>query len=367
MKTFGFSSSFIPHPSSLSEMKREFFALTVVLLIFVAFPAALFGYQAWRTSELDGTNARVIALTANAPSNGGWQPDTIRVNVGERVRLRISAPDVVHGFEIPALGVKIDEILPGHVEEVEFVATRAGRYPFACTRWCSVDHWRMRGVIEVIDPANPNPLLPTAAPPLFQQLKIDIDAMHPAQNIPIQRPSAARGALLADRITVPGDLRTQSPSEVFTKLRGDPALKSFDDRQLWDAVAFAWKRASGDPSSLRAGSAIARGQTLFARDCAACHGESGKGNGPAGRALPGLTAMQADNHMMQEVKRGPADFTDASQMLGANDVLLQGKILRGGMGTGMPEWRSLYSDQDMWDVISFIRSFVFDYGLSEKK
>ena len=77
--------------------------------------------------------------------------------------------------------------------------------------------------------------------------------------------------------------------------------------------------------------------------------------------------MQADNHMMQEVKRGPADFTDASQMLGANDVLLQGKILRGGMGTGMPEWRSLYSDQDMWDVISFIRSFVFDYGLSEKK
>jgi mono/diheme cytochrome c family protein len=48
-------------------------------------------------------------------------------------------------------------------------------------------------------------------------------------------------------------------------------------------------------------------------------------------------------------------------MLGASDVLLQGKILRGGMGTGMPEWRTLYTDQEMWDVISFIRSFVFDY------
>ena len=340
-------------------MKKELFALIVVLLIFVAFPATLFGYQAWRTSA---GHTRVIELTANAPSNGGWQPDAVRVNIGERVRLRIAAPDVVHGFEIPALGIKVDEILPGHVEEVEFVATRAGRYPFACTRWCSVDHWRMRGVIEVIDPANPNPPLPTVAPPLYQQMKIDIDAMHPAQNMPALRPSAARGALLAERISVPGDLRMQSPSDVFAQLRGDPALKAYSDAQVWDAVAFAWKRASGDD-------AIARGQTLFARDCAACHGESGKGNGPAGRDLPGLAAMQTDTHTAHDanVKRGPADFTDASQMLGASDVLLQGKILRGGMGTGMPEWRTLYSDQDMWDVISFIRSFVFDYGLSKSK
>jgi mono/diheme cytochrome c family protein len=50
-------------------------------------------------------------------------------------------------------------------------------------------------------------------------------------------------------------------------------------------------------------------------------------------------------------------------MLGASDILLQGKVLRGGMGTGMPEWGSLYSDADMWDVIAFLRSFVFDYGL----
>ena len=336
-------------------MKNEFFALTVVLLIFVAFPATLFGYQMWRTSAGD---TRVIDLTANAPSNGGWQPDAIRVNVGERVRLRIAAPDVVHGFEIPALGIKVDEILPGHVEQVEFVATRAGRYPFACTRWCSVDHWRMRGVIEVIDPANPNPPLPTVAPPLYQQMNINIDAVQPAKSVPTQRPSAVRGALL--NLAVSGDLRAESPSEGFAKLRAEAPLQSYSDTQLWDAIAFAWKRAAGED-------AIAHGQTLFARDCAACHGESGKGNGPAGRDLPGLTAMQSDNHLMQEVKRGPADFTDASQMLGASDVLLQGKILRGGMGTGMPEWRTLYSDQDMWDVISFIRSFVFDYGLSKNK
>ncbi|HEX7587011.1 MAG TPA: c-type cytochrome, partial [Anaerolineae bacterium] len=262
------------------------------------------------------------------------------------------------GFEIPALGIKVDEILPGHVEQVDFVATHAGRYPFACTRWCSVDHWRMRGVIEVIDPANPNPPLETSAPPPYQQLKIDIDAAHPSQNVPAQRPSSARGA--ASNIVLPGDLRTQSPSEIFDKLKSDPALKPYSDAQLWDALASGWKRAAGDD-------AIARGQALFSRDCAACHGEAGKGNGPAGRDLPGLTAMQTDTDAMPDVKQGPADFTDASKMLGASDVLLQGKILRGGMGTSMPEWRTLYSDQDMWDVITFIRSFVFDYGLGEKK
>ncbi len=330
-------------------MKNELFALTVVLLIFIVFPASLFGYQMWRTTAGD---ARVITLTASAPAAGGWQPDTIRVNVGERVRLRIAASDVVHGFEVPALGIQVDEILPGHVEEVEFAATRTGRYPFACTRWCSVDHWRMRGVIEVIDPANPNPPRPTSAPPLFQQLGIDIDAMHPAQNVPAQRPSAARGAWL--NITVPGDLRTQSPSSAFSKLRADVSLQSYTDAQLWDAVALAWKRAAGDD-------AIARGQQLYARDCAACHGELGTGNGPAGRNLPGHTVMDA------HAKRGPADFTDASQMLGASNALLQGKIVRGGMGTGMPEWRTLYTDQEMWDVISFIRGFVFDYGMRDKK
>ncbi len=44
-------------------------------------------------------------------------------------------------------------------------------------------------------------------------------------------------------------------------------------------------------------------------------------------------------------------------------ILLPGKILRGDIGTALPEWGWLYGDPDMWDVITFLRSFVFDYGL----
>ncbi|MBI4670912.1 MAG: c-type cytochrome [Chloroflexi bacterium] len=323
-------------------MKREWFALGIVALLVIVFPASLFGYQAWRTNSSD---ARVIDVIASSPENGGWSPDEIRVNVGEHVRLRIAAPDVVHGFEIPALDVRVDEILPGHVQEVEFVATRAGRFPFACTRWCSVNHWRMRGVIWVSDPAQPALPAPTFAPPLYQQLRIDIDAMHPAQNIPPRKPSAARGAQL--NLRVDADFRTQSPDAVFAKLRADAAYDAYDDQQLWDAIAFAYFQNVGAEN-------IANGARRYARDCAACHGERGDGQGPAGKDLPGLTTMHPD------MPRGPANFTDASAMLGASDALLQGKILRGGMGTGMPEWGSLYTDADLWSVVAFLRTFTFD-------
>lgn len=321
-------------------MKREIFALGVVALFVVVFPASLFGYQAWRTNASD---VRVIEVIANAPNNGGWQPATIRVNVGERVRLRISSPDVVHGFEIPALNVRVDEILPGHVQEVEFLATRAGRFPFACTRWCSVDHWRMRGVVLVADTANSDSPPPVSAPPLYQQLNINLDEMHPAQKVPAQKPSASRGAQL--NVNLRTNFRTQSPDDVFSKMRADAAYDAYSDAQLWDAIAYAYFQDAGD---------LKNGARLFARDCAACHGERGDGTGLAGKDLPGLTFMHP------EMPKGPADFTNASEMLGASDALLQGKILRGGMGTGMPEWGSLYSAQDLWDVVAFLRTFTFE-------
>ncbi len=342
-------------------MKKDLLALVVVVLVAVVFPSSLFAYQASRSNL---TGVRVIDLVGHSPANGGWQPDVIRVNLGERIRLRISSVDVVHGLAIPALGLRADEILPGHVEEVEFTASQAGTFEFACTRWCSVDHWRMRGRIEVVDPSGQSTPT-TSAPPLYQQMQIDIDAAHPAANIPAEPPSAGRGAVL--ELIVNADLRTTSPSAVWAKLRADAAFGRYTDQELWDAIAFAYERMAGD-------AAIARGEALYAQDCAACHGETGKGNGTAGRNLPGLAAMQVKPAMPPSglggiasspapvaPKRGPADLTDGPQMLGASDVLLEGKIVRGGMGTGMPEWGSLYTEQDLRDVIAYIRSFTFSY------
>jgi mono/diheme cytochrome c family protein len=67
--------------------------------------------------------------------------------------------------------------------------------------------------------------------------------------------------------------------------------------------------------------------------------------------------MSGANEMMQK----PADFTNPSRMLGASPALLQGKILRGGMGAGMPMWGSIFTQEQIWDLIAYVYSFQFEY------
>jgi mono/diheme cytochrome c family protein len=57
----------------------------------------------------------------------------------------------------------------------------------------------------------------------------------------------------------------------------------------------------------------------------------------------------------------PVDFTVSNRMLGASPALLQGKILRGGMGTGMPMWGSIFTEEQIWDLIAHLYSFQFIY------
>jgi len=59
--------------------------------------------------------------------------------------------------------------------------------------------------------------------------------------------------------------------------------------------------------------------------------------------------------------QSPANFTDPTRMLGASPALLQGKILRGGMGTGMPMWGAIFTEEQTWDLIAYIYSFQFEY------
>jgi mono/diheme cytochrome c family protein len=69
------------------------------------------------------------------------------------------------------------------------------------------------------------------------------------------------------------------------------------------------------------------------------------------------TMTGADNMMMQS----PVDFTNSTRMLSASPALLQGKILRGGMGTGMPMWGSILTEEQIWDLIAYLYSFQFEY------
>jgi mono/diheme cytochrome c family protein/plastocyanin len=334
--------------ASAGRRSGERLALGIVVALLIALPASLLAAQMWRTRA---AGVRVVDVVARVPEDGGFSPDSITLRAGETVRLRLTSPDVVHGLTIPGLGVVVDEIYPGVVTEVDVTAKAPGRYAFACTRWCGADHWRMRGAVEVTQADGSPAPLPEPAPPLFQRLGLDIDAMrHAPHALPAGQPSARRGAALDEPL--PGWLadeaerRALAPADAYHRLRQDPALAGRSDDELWDRVAYAWLKEIPQER-------LSRAAGLYARDCAACHGVGGTGDGPAGAALPGMQKMDP------EMPAGPARFTDAGQMLTASDALLQGKLLRGGMGTGMPEFGSLYTDAEMWDMVAYLRTFTF--------
>lgn len=71
------------------------------------------------------------------------------VPVGKRVRLLITANDVIHSWWVPALSVKQDAI-PGFIRDSWFKADRIGTYRGQCAELCGKDHGFMPIVVEVV-------------------------------------------------------------------------------------------------------------------------------------------------------------------------------------------------------------------------
>ncbi len=83
---------------------------------------------------------------------GGWTPENLTAEVGEPLHLRLTSDDVMHGFAVGQTDLPPVDVIPGEITEVTLNFDRPGKYTFYCTRWCSVNHWRMRGTIEVSGP-----------------------------------------------------------------------------------------------------------------------------------------------------------------------------------------------------------------------
>jgi mono/diheme cytochrome c family protein len=220
----------------------------------------------------------------------------------------------------------------------------------------------MRGTIDVRGPANET--AQAQQPPLYETLDLDIDAQPRAKNLPGRRPSAARGARLAGRLpevyTTQDYYRAHTPEEAWQDLRAEASLKPLGEDDLWDLVAWTWGQNT-TPQGL------ADGRGLYAVNCAACHGESGKGDGVFARATsrPAGEADMNTQHAGNGIKP-PVDFTDAAHMLAASPARLQGKIIRGGMGTGMPYWGPIFTDEQIWNLVAFLSTIQFDYNMEVK-
>ena len=183
------------------------------------------------------------------------------VPVDAKVRLLITAGDVIHAWWVPAFGVKQDAI-PGFVRDTWFKADKVGTYRGQCAELCGKEHGFMPIVVEV-------------------KSKDDY-----AKWVADQKAKAAAA--------------------------GD------DPNKVWDQMDL-----------------MARGEKVYAANCAACHQPTGKGVPPAFPALDG-----------SKVVNGPK----AVQI----KTVLNG-VERDGKPTAMVSWKQL-SDTDLAAVITYTRN-----------
>ncbi len=97
----------------------------------------------------------------------------------------------------------------------------------------------------------------------------------------------------------------------------------------------AFAQTHGDPAA---------GRAKYQMFCVSCHGASGKGDGPAAAAL----------------KPAPRNLADKTMMAKKTDAYLKKVIQLGGPASGlspsMPPWGSALTEQDIANVIAYIRS-----------
>ena len=184
------------------------------------------------------------------------------VPAGAKVRLLITAGDVIHSWWVPAFGVKQDAI-PGFIRDAWFRADKIGTYRGQCAELCGKEHGFMPIVVEV-------------------KSTEEYAKWAAAQK---QRASAATD----------------------------------DPNRRWDLTDL-----------------MARGGTVYAANCAACHQANGKGVVGAFPALDG-----------SKIVAGPKDVQIKTVLNG---------VTKDGKPTAMIAWGGTLSDADIAAVVTYTRN-----------
>ncbi len=99
-----------------------------------------------------------------------------------------------------------------------------------------------------------------------------------------------------------------------------------------------WAQGKGDPKV---------GKELHVKHCQRCHGEQGKGDGPAMKAVKTVKI---------------ADWTNREEMAKYSDQDLYKITAEGGAALGksklMPAYKDKLKEKEIWDLVAFIRSLA---------
>ena len=118
--------------------------------------------------------------------------------------------------------------------------------------------------------------------------------------------------------------------------KGMPPFTRLTPQERWDVLSYVYSL------SLTSGQ-IQRGATVYADQCASCHGTGGRGDGPQ---VVGLSPA-------------PKDFTDRQYMSLVTDGGLY-RSIADGVAPGMKAFANQLSADDIWALVAYLRSLTLD-------
>ena len=180
------------------------------------------------------------------------------VPVGKKIRLLLTANDVIHAWWVPALGVKQDAI-PGFIRDTWFRADKEGVYRGNCAELCGKDHG-------------------------FMPIEVHV--------------------LSADKYAA-----------WVSEQQASHAVVADDANREWSMDEL-----------------VAKGEQVFAANCAACHQSTGQGMPPAFPALDGSAVVQGPAPTQIEI------------------------VMNGREGTAMAAFGKQLTDADLAAVITYTRN-----------
>jgi cytochrome c oxidase subunit 2 len=189
------------------------------------------------------------------------------VPVGKKVRLLITANDVIHGWYVPQLGINQYGI-PGFVKDTWFKADKAGTYRGQCSQICGKEHGYMPIVVVA------------KAPEDYAKWVKEQQAKSPQAAAPQQVAAAAPAAAVAE-----------------------------DPNKKWTADELK-----------------AAGEKVYAANCVACHQATGKGMPPAFPALDGSKVVNGPKAAQLALVLGGKQGTAMASFARLSDSELAGVI-----------------------------------------
>ncbi len=113
-----------------------------------------YGWEGYLSLRRIPDNAMPVTGTARMWSwlfsyENGKTADKLFVPVGQPVRVKLIAEDVLHSFYVPAFRVKRD-CVPGMDTYAWFVAEKPGSYDLFCAEYCGVGHADMTTTVEAL-------------------------------------------------------------------------------------------------------------------------------------------------------------------------------------------------------------------------